>query len=175
MAPRLIVSGGQSGADRGGLDAAIALGIPHGGYCPKGRRAEDGKIPSCYQLVETSSRGYPERTLKNVVQSDATVIFQIMPSAGCNLTRRYCEQTNRAFLVLDHRDQEAAAARLLSWLDERPVRTLNVAGHRESSVPGIQSGVKDTLVRAFGALCKFCGNTPRDICPTCPRGQACVP
>jgi len=49
-----VVSGGQTGADRAGLDAAMALGIPVGGWCPRGRRAEDGPIPAIYPLTETS-------------------------------------------------------------------------------------------------------------------------
>lgn len=59
-----VISGGQTGADRGGLDAAIDLGLPHGGFCPKGRRAEDGVIPGRYQLEETESADYTERTRK---------------------------------------------------------------------------------------------------------------
>jgi len=70
-----IISGGQTGADRGGLDAAIHCGLPHGGWCPKGRKAEDGLIPSKYQHKEMESSGYLPRTQANVFDSDATVIF----------------------------------------------------------------------------------------------------
>jgi hypothetical protein len=64
-----IISGGQTGADRGGLTAAIKLGIPHGGWCPKGRRAEDGQVPACYHLEETGSSSYQARTKRNVLEA----------------------------------------------------------------------------------------------------------
>lgn len=70
-----VISGGQTGADRAALDAAIAAGIPHGGWCPRGRLAEDGRISSRYQLRETLSNGYPERTRLNVECADATLIL----------------------------------------------------------------------------------------------------
>ncbi len=87
-----IVSGGQTGADRGGLDAAIELGIPHGGWCPKGRKSEDGTIPLIYQLVETSSSDYKVRTEKNVADSDATVIFTYgKPTGGSKPTANFAK------------------------------------------------------------------------------------
>ena len=70
-----IISGGQTGADRGGLDAAMALGIPHGGWCPKGRLAEAGRIPDKYNLQETSTKNYLQRTERNVIDSTATILF----------------------------------------------------------------------------------------------------
>jgi hypothetical protein len=73
--PPKIVSGGQTGADRAALDWAIFHDLPHGGWCPKGRKAEDGVIPDQYQLTETSSASYPQRTQWNVRDSDGTVIF----------------------------------------------------------------------------------------------------
>lgn len=83
-----IVSGGQTGADRGGLDAAIELGIPHGGWCPKGRKSEDGVIPEKYLLKEMSSADYLKRTEQNVVDSDATVIFTYgQPTGGSKDSR----------------------------------------------------------------------------------------
>lgn len=72
-----IVSGGQTGADRAGLDWAIKHGIPYGGWCCKGRRSEDGSIPSQYQLQETPSTNYLQRTEWNVRDSDGTVIFSL--------------------------------------------------------------------------------------------------
>ena len=83
----MIMSGGQTGADRAALDAAIESGVRHGGYVPKGRRAEDGPVPPCYQLTETNSPNYPTRTELNVVNSDATVIFTFgPPERGSALT-----------------------------------------------------------------------------------------
>jgi hypothetical protein len=72
-----IVSGGQTGADRAGLDAAIELGLAHGGWCPHGRRTEDGPLPEHYQLQETESSSYTQRTVFNVRDSDATVVFTL--------------------------------------------------------------------------------------------------
>jgi hypothetical protein len=75
MPPSKIISGGQTGVDRAALDAAIELGIPHGGHCPRGRRAEDGRIPDRYQLTETDSAQYRVRTERNVLDADATLIL----------------------------------------------------------------------------------------------------
>src|SRR5688572_12994856 len=88
-----IVSGGQTGVDRGALDAAIALGIEHGGWCPRGRLAEDGQIPRRYQLTETKTSKYRERTERNVLDSDGTLIlFRALLSGGTELTRRLAVQ-----------------------------------------------------------------------------------
>ena len=74
---RKIVSGGQTGADRAGLDFAIEVGLAHGGYVPKGRKAEDGRIDEKYAIVELSGSSYPERTKRNVRESDGTVILSL--------------------------------------------------------------------------------------------------
>ena len=70
-----IISGGQTGADRAALDFAIKMKIPHGGWIPKGRLAEDGPLPEKYQLLEMSTTSYPKRTEQNVIDSDATLIL----------------------------------------------------------------------------------------------------
>ena len=86
MTPKLtIVSGGQTGVDRIALDWAIERGCPHGGYCPKGRIAEDGVIPRKYNLMETESSKYPVRTRLNIIHSDGTLILSF-PTA---LDRRH--------------------------------------------------------------------------------------
>jgi hypothetical protein len=77
---RKIISGGQTGADSGALEFAIWHKIPHGGWCPKGRLCENGTIDPRYQLTETSTKNYPQRTEKNVLDSDGTVIFTISPN-----------------------------------------------------------------------------------------------
>jgi len=79
--PAVIISGGQTGADRGALDFAIARGLPHAGFCPKGRKAEGGPIPARYRLTETGSADYPDRTRRNVEAADATTIFARTPAA----------------------------------------------------------------------------------------------
>lgn len=149
-----IVSGGQTGADRGGLDAAIALGIPHGGWCPKGRKAEDGVIPDVYDLVEANSADYRFRTEQNVMDSDATLIFTRGPLDGGSLLTAKCAQMHhKPFLHLDLYSNEyhVEGAGLVDWLKgyQKPL-VLNVAGQRESKSPGLQVQVRDILIDAFG-------------------------
>lgn len=155
--PEKIISGAQTGADRAALDAAIDLGIPHGGYCPKGRLAEDGKIPDVYQLKETKSASYPPRTEMNVYHSDATAIFTMAPlheESGCALTLRLCRKHGKPHILVNLADpsvEEGAAIRLLlAMVKSEEVRVLNVAGSRESSAPGIYTRVKGLIERAFG-------------------------
>jgi hypothetical protein len=151
--PQRIVSGGQTGADCGGLDAAIALGIEHGGWCPYGRRAESGRIPDRYKLRETDSVAYSHRTLLNVRDSDASVIFTIGAlTPGSMLTHRHARQLTRPFLHVDLSDWfRAEPAAFAAWCAEHKVATLNVAGSRESTASGIQASVRDYLVSAFSA------------------------
>ena len=134
---RRMVSGGQTGVDRGALDAAIELGIDHGGWCPRGRLAEDGTIPPHYRLVETESNEYPVRTERNVVDSDGTLIlFRNRLVGGTELTRRLAARHDRPHYLVDL-DQTTDVQQIRSWLAENDVRVLNVAGPRESSSPGI--------------------------------------
>ena len=101
----MIISGGQTGVDRAALDIAIDLGIPHGGYCPKGRRAEDGIIPSKYNLTEHSSVQYIDRTLENVLSSDGTLILHIGKiSNGTALTKEFCIQSEKPILIINLAD-----------------------------------------------------------------------
>ena len=89
MPIKKVISGGQSGVDRAALDVAIELGIPHGGWCPAGRRSEDGTIAPIYQLQETNSRNYAKRTEKNVLDSCGTLIlYRHAISGGTALTQR---------------------------------------------------------------------------------------
>jgi hypothetical protein len=147
-----VVSGGQTGADRGGLDAAIELGIPHGGWCPRGRRAEDGRIPERYALVETRSPDYDVRTERNVRDSDATVVFTSgEPEGGSALTVRLAGDLGRPCRHVDlaSADDERLASALGDWLAEQAPRVLNVAGSRESRNPGVGARVRAILVRAL--------------------------
>ena len=96
---RKIISGGQTGADRAGLDFAIEVALEHGGFVPRGRKAEDGKIPEHYHLTELSSISYAVRTKRNVREGDGTVVFNLDPilTGGSALTFEYsaCELTKR--------------------------------------------------------------------------------
>lgn len=134
-----MVSGGQTGVDRAGLDAALALGIPCGGWCPRGRRAEDGRIDMRYPLLETPSRDYAERTEWNVRDSDGTLILtRGAPQGGTALTLEIARRLGRPALVLDLAAvQDPGAVR--DWLAREGIRILNVAGPRESAAPGIHA------------------------------------
>lgn len=136
-----IISGGQTGVDRGALDAALAAGFPCGGWCPRGRRAEDGVIDARYPLIETPGRSYIERTRANVRQADATLVLCFAPLAGGTKEAvEYAGEVAKPVLVIDLAGDEAAAARLariVMWLEAGAVRVLNVAGPRESGHPGI--------------------------------------
>lgn len=125
-----IVSGGQTGVDRAALDVALALGVPCGGWCPKGRRAEDGPIPSHYPLLETPSRDYAERTEWNVRDSDGTlVLVPEKASGGSALTIKMAEALGKPCLAIA---PEVEPAALGSWLSRHGVSVLNVAGARET-------------------------------------------
>jgi len=150
--PGKIVSGGQTGVDRGALDAAIALGIPHGGWCPRGRLAEDGPIPDRYRLRQTDSPDYPVRTERNVRDSDATLILcRGVPTGGTALTRRLAAQHGRPCLVVDLAAPPDLPA-IRRWLAEHAPTVLNVAGPRESQSPGIAEQAASLLARLFGAV-----------------------
>ena len=124
------------------------LGIPHGGWCPRGRLAEDGRIPDRYQLSESDSADYPVRTEQNVLLGDATLILcRGRLSGGTELTLRLAQQHGRPHLVVDL-DRARDAAEVRRWLLEHGVETLNVAGPRESQSPGIEALAKEFILRA---------------------------
>ena len=137
-----IISGGQTGVDRGALDAAIALGMVHGGWCPRGRLAEDGRIPDRYALEETDSPEYPVRTEQNVLDSDATLILcRGLPTGGTELTLRLAAQHGKPHLVVDLNDPPTPGE-VRQWLQTHRGAVLNVAGPRESQSPGIAAAAE---------------------------------
>lgn len=148
-----IVSGGQTGADRAALDAAIELGLDHGGYCPAGRRAEDGRIPDRYRLVETASADYAERTERNVVDSDGTLLItRGRPTGGSALTADLAARHRRPFLHIDLEppgDMAGWSASIREWLALSRIQILNVAGPRESGCPGIAHDVRLLVCHAL--------------------------
>ena len=152
-----IVSGGQTGADRAALDFAIEHGIAHGGWCPRERLAEDGPISPRYQLRETPSLKYAQRTRWNVRDSDATALFTIAAQmqGGTALTMDLAERLGKPWLHLAANAAESdsvavqeAAARLSAFLAEHHVTSLNVAGPRASQEPG----VADFVGRVLGSV-----------------------
>ena len=135
-----IVSGGQTGADRGALDFAIKHGYIHGGWAPHGRLAEDGVIPVKYQLTEMAEGGYRQRTRRNVVDSDATLIVNLGELDGGTLaTQVFAEKSGKPCLVVqaDPGISEGMVDSVIAWLRQHDVKILNVAGPRESKRPGI--------------------------------------
>ncbi len=157
---RKIVSGGQTGVDRAALDAAIELGIPHGGWVPRGRRAEDGPVPAHYRLRETPNEEYAERTAWNVRDADGTLILSRGPlTGGSELTRRIAREIGRPVLHVDLARTSAfqASQRILEWLARHEIRVLNVAGPRASKDPGIY----DRALRLLEAVLILDAASPR--------------
>ncbi|MCX7722069.1 MAG: putative molybdenum carrier protein [Verrucomicrobiae bacterium] len=143
-----IVSGGQTGADRAALDFAIAHGIAHGGWCPRGRLAEDGVIGPQYNLTETPLAETAQRTELNVRDSDATVIFSIgrVLTGGSKFTAECAARYNKPCLhVSKALDGEKAATKLREFLERHPIKCLNVAGPRASNEPEVGSFVQAVL------------------------------
>jgi hypothetical protein len=140
-----IVSGGQTGVDRAGLDTALALGIACGGWCPAGRRAEDGPIPERYPLQETSERAFAVRTRLNVRDSDATLILAVGSlTGGSALTQELARSLGRPYRVVDL-DHAPDPEEIHGWLEAQGVRCLNIAGPRESGQPGIGTRARQYL------------------------------
>ncbi|RMH04859.1 MAG: hypothetical protein D6702_02120 [Planctomycetota bacterium] len=148
-----IVSGGQTGADRAALAVALEFGLACGGFCPRGRWAEDGTIPRCYPLMETDSADPAERTERNVQGSDATLIVTTrgLPlTGGTALTAELAERHGRPCLVVGGGEAAAAASRLRSFLDRHRIEVLNVAGPRASAEPEVGEFVRRILITALG-------------------------
>jgi hypothetical protein len=145
-----IISGGQTGVDRAALDFAIEHDIPHGGWCPKGRKSEDGPLEPKYRLIETPSVSYPLRTEWNVRDSDASVIFSIAPilTGGSKKTVDFAIKHNKPWLHL-HQGGVSPHVALVKFIREHKVATLNVAGPRASKEPEVSGFVKTVLEASF--------------------------
>lgn len=144
-----IISGGQTGVDRAALDVALELDIPCGGWCPAGRRAEDGVLDEKYPLMETESSRYDVRTRRNIVESDGTLIISPVPlTTGTALTRNYARKTDKPLLIISP-DALFNAELIEPWLKEHRITTLNIAGPRESSQPGIYQQATELLKEAL--------------------------
>lgn len=144
-----VISGGQTGVDRGALDAALDAGVPCGGWCPRGRVAEDGRIPERYPLRELAG-GYDERTRRNVEDSDGTLIIHCGSLSGGTLaTLEFCVELRKPFLLVDGSEVVAVAGAVdvRRFVAENRIQRLNVAGPRESGWPAA-SAYAYTIVRA---------------------------
>ena len=150
-----IVSGGQTGVDRAALDAARELGLPYGGFVPKGRWTEDGPLPDEYDhMIETEARHPSSRTRRNIRQSDATlVITRGEADGGTLLTLRKARDCGKPLLHVDlaRTPPDRACLEIRGWLEAMPAGTLNVAGPRASKAPGLYEEARSLLLAAFGA------------------------
>ena len=135
-----IISGAQTGADRAALDVAIRLGIPHGGWVPKGRIAEDGPLSEKYNLQEMPTTSYPKRTEQNVIDSDGTLILSHGKlTGGSKYTKECADKHKRPWLHFNLNDFPAneAIPLIVSWIFRKKIEVLNVAGSRASKDPKI--------------------------------------
>ncbi len=150
-----IVSGGQSGVDRAALDAAMECGLPVGGWCPLGRKAEDGRIPDKYPLTENASESYSARTQQNVTDSDGTLILHDGTiSGGTALTVEYAKKGSKPCIAIEL-SAPPSPEELAEWIVIYNIRVLNLAGPRESGSPGI-------YCRAYDFLCDFFRNITKN-------------
>jgi len=150
-----IVSGGQTGVDRGALDAARQAGVPCGGWCPADGMAEDGVIDARYGLVPLPQGGYAERTQRNVLDSDATLILYFGElEGGTSLTAACCEQQGRPLLLINAlaMDPEQAAEAARDFVLRHAVQRLNVAGPRASKIPAAHAYARCTVSRLLARL-----------------------
>lgn len=144
-----IVSGGQTGVDRAALDAALELGLPCGGWCPRSRRTEDGPLPSRYPLKETPADEYSQRTEWNVRDSEGTLVLTCgEPTGGTAQTIEFAARLGRPCLVMDLTNQPGVSV-VLAWAKKHKIRVLNVAGPRESKNPGIYRDAGRFLKKLF--------------------------
>ena len=168
---RKIVSGGQTGADQGALSACVQAGFPYGGWIPKGRRTEKGKVPARYRMRQHWRRHYPPRTEKNVVDSDGTVIFTYgKPDGGSRLTIDFAKKHGKPCLAVDAtRSHDEIVARVVRWIRRRlpDGAVLNVAGSRRSKAPGIHMAVKRAMRDVLASLGR---NTMRKGAPRAASG-----
>lgn len=150
-----IISGGQTGADQAGLAAAKELGIPTGGFAPKGWLTEEGPnvaLRDEYFLQEANTNDYRTRTMWNAQISDSTIIFGDSKSAGSALTLRHCTDEHKQVLVVPFPSAFSVyecATTVAKWINERRPEYLNIAGNRESKNPGIFAFTKAVLLLAL--------------------------
>jgi len=142
----IIISGGQTGADRAALDWALRHSISHGGWCSKGREAGDGPIDAKYHLKETPGADIAERTEWNVRDSDGTVSFSLAPkpAAGAQKALVFARKQKKPCLHL-HRGMLAVSEKLVAFLGKHHIRRLNVSGTTEEDEAGIYAWVSDAL------------------------------
>lgn len=156
----IVISGGQTGADRAALDAAMEEGVPVGGWCPRGRRAEDGRIDDQYPLRETPVSDVQQRTTWNVRDADATLVLTLGDTdSGTAFTVSEAQRLGRPVRVvnLDASGMQQEVAETVRWFEQRVDeedgrRVLNVAGPRESNAPGLYGSARRFMRRLLREL-----------------------
>jgi hypothetical protein len=150
-----VISGGQTGVDRAALDVAIELGIPHGGWVPKGRKAEDGILPRKYHLSEMPTASYARRTEQNVLDSDGSLILSHGElKGGSDLTRKLAIRHGRPWLRIDLNKTPVfeSVKTIQTWLLNEGIRVLNVGGPRGSEDPDIYRETANILRKALSPI-----------------------
>ena len=150
-----IISGGQTGVDRGALDAALEAKFPCGGWAPAGRIAEDGPIPARYPLAELKGGGYEERTLQNVLDSDGTAILYFGElEGGTHLTAQYCQEHRKPCELLnaERLSPKQSAREIVAFVTGKRIKVLNIAGPRASKWPGARDYARETLSLVLAAF-----------------------
>jgi hypothetical protein len=152
-----IISGGQTGVDRAALDVALEENFPCGGWCPKGRLAEDGILSECYPLEETDSPDYEVRTKQNILDSDATLIIAFgCPTGGTALTIKQAVYHNKPYLVIDlEANKRNIIGEIVDWIDQSQIRILNVAGPRATKAPYIYKQAKKIIQKVLAKKGNF--------------------
>ena len=150
MSKLKIISGGQTGVDRAALDAALQIGVDCGGWCPTGRKAEDGAIPVHYPLSELENASYRKRTQQNVIDSYGTVIIYFDTlSGGTEQTLLFCMQHKKPYLLIDATELSPtrAAERIRKFVTNNNIKQLNIAGPRASGEPLAYTYTLETMTK----------------------------
>ena len=150
-------TGGQTGVDRAVLDFCLKNQEEVCGWCPAGRKAEDGTIPTHYPLDELEGAGYGERTEANVRDSEGTLILHLGNiSGGTQLTEECCRKLEKPFLSLNliSEDKEAQVEEILEFMESEKIRELNVAGPRASEESEVYGKTRIFLQLFLSALRK---------------------
>ncbi len=150
-----VISGGQTGADQAGWRAAKLCGLATGGWMPLGFMTEQGPRPAFaidYGAVETTTDDYTERTRANVRDSAGTIWFGVSDSPGGRCTLEACRQHGKPFVIVADPGTDDSYRSVAEWMRVSKIKTLNVAGNRESTEEGIGSRVEAYLVRLFSVF-----------------------
>lgn len=166
MSIKKIISGGQTGADQAALDAAIEMGVPHGGWVPLGRMTENGRLSPRYNMQEIDAINYDLRTEKNVTDSDGTLLFSSGTlKGGSLLTKKLARKYLKPCLHIDieKKDKKEAIEIIKSWLDVRKIEVLNVAGPRASESPVIYDAVAAIMKSVLHLSAEKRGKHPASV------------